>query len=446
MRVLLVEDEADLLDVYAFWFESEHGATTVRAKSVDEARKALEAGPAFEFIMTDFRLPDGTSKDFLADIRRHSPSAPVLLCSGSPRDSIPITDDEVSAFLAKPFRFDDLRALLQEVLAPRLDQSARAADAPRFCALGLGTLRNIGVLPFELHMRLGPDKTVKVLNEGAIFDEGERKRFMGKDVEVLLAPAEKVRAFAAKEADTLLRLAVEPSLKSNVVIAQSTLALVASMAKELKLPPEADALARRILDFTICSVQETPKINEALDAVLKYPESYLASHSVALAHIACAMAHHAGWDSDLTLYKICMTSLFHDVALEDSGLCRVQTSEDLALSKGRYTELEQAAWLAHGNAAAQTLSGASVSDDVLHAVRVHHERPDRSGPLALGHEEVSQLGALVAVAHSLLSYFVENKGKASLSGFLSGPGSVFQKGTPYKKALQLLGALVSIES
>ncbi|HJV49315.1 MAG TPA: PAS domain S-box protein [Geothrix sp.] len=109
---------------------------TVRAQvqsmgfQVLEARHGLEALNVFaeqkehiDLVLMDFTMPHLDGREALEGIRALDPKALVILCSGYEEDVSPLDGEAEapSAFLQKPFRMEDLRRAVREVLESRGD-------------------------------------------------------------------------------------------------------------------------------------------------------------------------------------------------------------------------------------------------------------------------------------------------------------------------------------
>lgn len=115
MRILVVEDDAMLLDGLKVGLGI-HGFTVDAVASCDDARAAL-ATAAFDAIVLDLMLPDGSGLDILRELRRRQDATPVLLLTAKDTvaDRIGGLDTGADDYLGKPFDLDEVAARLRAI-------------------------------------------------------------------------------------------------------------------------------------------------------------------------------------------------------------------------------------------------------------------------------------------------------------------------------------------
>jgi signal transduction histidine kinase len=118
-RILLVEDDP-LVRGYIEGTLRDLGYTVVGTGAGREALEKLDAGLAFDILVTDVILPGGMSGPMIAaEVRKRRAGIKVLYISGYTGDAMQ-NDGRVapdSVFLGKPFRQEDLARKLREALA-----------------------------------------------------------------------------------------------------------------------------------------------------------------------------------------------------------------------------------------------------------------------------------------------------------------------------------------
>jgi two-component system, OmpR family, response regulator QseB len=115
MRILLVEDDAVLLDGLTVGLGL-HGFTVDAVASCEDARAAL-ATTQFEAVVLDLMLPDGSGLDVLREMRQRQLATPVLLLTAKDTvaDRIGGLDNGADDYLGKPFDLDEVAARLRAI-------------------------------------------------------------------------------------------------------------------------------------------------------------------------------------------------------------------------------------------------------------------------------------------------------------------------------------------
>ncbi len=117
-RILVVEDDPELLEVLAEILESE-GVIVAIARGGIEALERLAAGFYPSAVITDLMMPAGSGEELLEDLRRQPWAAglPVVAISAS-QLMLRRVETRATALLEKPFSIAALLDVLRRVCAP----------------------------------------------------------------------------------------------------------------------------------------------------------------------------------------------------------------------------------------------------------------------------------------------------------------------------------------
>ncbi len=127
-RVLLVDDEPDLLDLMEITL-AKMGLDTRRAASVSEANRLLD-DEHFDLCLTDMRLTDGSGLEVLQRIGERHPAMPVAVITayGNTGNAVDALKAGAFDYLSKPVALDQLRTLIKTALkVPEKDNVGAAA-------------------------------------------------------------------------------------------------------------------------------------------------------------------------------------------------------------------------------------------------------------------------------------------------------------------------------
>lgn len=111
LRVLIVDDEADIRATVAAMLEIE-GYSVAEAANGADALVAIEHDPP-DIILLDMRMPILDGWGFAAELRRRNHVIPIVVMTAA-RDAAHWAAEVAAAtFVAKPFGYDDLLAAVE---------------------------------------------------------------------------------------------------------------------------------------------------------------------------------------------------------------------------------------------------------------------------------------------------------------------------------------------
>jgi|GEM_PF-1689181 len=117
-RILLVDDEAAIVDIERLMLQRLGYAVTTRCSSID-ALKAFEQEPdAYDLVVTDMTMPNMTGDRLAAELITLRPDIPIIICSGySERMNAETAQSTgVKGFLMKPVGVLDMAEMVRKVL------------------------------------------------------------------------------------------------------------------------------------------------------------------------------------------------------------------------------------------------------------------------------------------------------------------------------------------
>ncbi|NBR87893.1 MAG: response regulator [Verrucomicrobia bacterium] len=125
--ILIVEDDPNLAEVITSALGMEF--TCVCTRSMREACTKFGTQP-FDLVIADVNLPDGSGLSMLEKFRETGTSIPFIAMSGMPsvEASLLALRLKVSAFLTKPFEFQELRQLATSLLSQQRETRALLKD------------------------------------------------------------------------------------------------------------------------------------------------------------------------------------------------------------------------------------------------------------------------------------------------------------------------------
>ena len=116
-RMLVVDDEPGMLDIFRDLVAKAVNCQPVFASSLSDARAVL-AEQSIDLMVADVNLPDGNGTSLLEELNRRHPLAAAVMMSGEPSVDCTINAMRGGAldFLAKPFSPDQMADRIRKAL------------------------------------------------------------------------------------------------------------------------------------------------------------------------------------------------------------------------------------------------------------------------------------------------------------------------------------------
>lgn len=120
-RILLVDDEEDILDSLKTVFESAILKSTVRTATRAKDALNLLATETFALIVTDYRMPGMDGLEFVREVRKLDPAVPIIMMTAFPDPSLADRAKEagVGLVIVKPFELQFVVQLVAGVIEGR---------------------------------------------------------------------------------------------------------------------------------------------------------------------------------------------------------------------------------------------------------------------------------------------------------------------------------------
>ena len=334
-----------------------------------------------------------------------------------------------------------LKALAEIQATPKTAEGE--PGRPPFTPMSLALLRKVNPQATDLFIRLSALKFVKVISAGDPFTAEDEEKYQRKKVPGLFLRNDSVDRTVAK-VNALLEamLKVKRPRAEAKPIAVDSVAVMHELVKQVGFTPEVQKLVKNSMNLVVKEMQDSPSLSVVLKTMELNKEKYIAAHSSMLAEVSCAVAIAMEWGSDMSLKKIAMAALLHDMCLDDQRLCAVKDMTELNERKAEFDLSMQEQYANHSKKAAVLIQGMKeVPADVDKIVYQHHELPRGTGfPEAIGHTHIHPLAACLMVSHDLVDWLIDNGGKVDMPAFIAAHDEKYQQGV-YKKIMKAIKEL-----
>ena len=116
-NILVVEDDRGLREGIELALRRDEFAFTL-CESMGKARTAIMDGTAFDLVLLDINLPDGSGYDLLKEIKENHGEIPVIILTANDFEMDEVRGLELGAedYITKPFSLMVLRARIDQAL------------------------------------------------------------------------------------------------------------------------------------------------------------------------------------------------------------------------------------------------------------------------------------------------------------------------------------------
>ena len=112
-KILLVEDYEDMRDMVSSYLNSELDAHVTVLESGNQAIANLKSGADYNFIVTDYRMPDGTGSDLIEFLAESDAPTPVVLFTNTINPTLKKASKNFLGIIEKP-NLTHLKSVIQK--------------------------------------------------------------------------------------------------------------------------------------------------------------------------------------------------------------------------------------------------------------------------------------------------------------------------------------------
>lgn len=249
--------------------------------------------------------------------------------------------------------------------------------------------------PVDLFVRLSESKYVLVLKEGSLTQKDRLSSYKDKELSYLWTPYSSyyklTRQNIAIAGVAVSKQALNDSAKTKFITTAAN--SVFEQLGQIGISKDTFENVRQISEATVALIESHSDLSKMFESFEKY-DNHLLKHSMAVSVVSVMIAHEMGWKNKVTLEKISLGGLLHDIG--KLSLHPQLLSKPKALMN--YEELQ--AYELHPYRGMEMVTSLGiVPDDVVSIVYEHHENAMGLGfPRRLRDVKIHPLAKVVALA------------------------------------------------
>ncbi len=428
-KILLVDDEAEILEILETLITSEINCEIVKSASGNKAIAELKKDQEFDLILSDYNMADGNGAD-LFNFNVKNKNLPFVFISGGYLEDYDDVENfyeanDLNYYIHKPVNFEELTQRIEMVLGSSAHQmiNEKSLDEAKtqneYSSLSYNFIKNFDLTNYEIYLKLNELKYVRVKNLGDSSKE-ELERYDNKVNNIFYMKREDFCNFLNMAMSKHINDIVEsPAKVSTIDILGNSLELMHESLNHLGMTQGQIELVNQSVSKSLDILLGEPELKSKIEIFLK-SKGYFVSHSLTAAHLCYLISTKLELADENTLRKFTMASILHDITLADSQLCQVyDINSDLfeSLTKEQKTKV-----LNHAGECSETLESLdSIPIDVVTLVKEHHEWPNSAGfPLHKSKTTLFKLSnVFIASLHLADHLFHRGSSVDSLYEFLS---------------------------
>lgn len=438
MKILLVDDEQDILEILMFTLDAELEADLITAKSGNEAIEVIKSVPDVDLIICDYNMNNGNGGDVYKYLLDNEIRIPYAMCSSdSPEDHNIFNDKRYFiGNILKPGVFDGIETILEryEEFSQKM-ASGHSVELSRisseFTFINLNLLKSFKQLPSDVFIKVGDEKMLKVFAKNAEITIDEIHKYKNKSLDKLMVRKSDVKLFVdyvCQQIDSILKNKGNISEEEKILNVHS---VILDTVRTIGISDQIVRASEKSVAFAVNVFKENKEFRVFSKHIFGHKGDFLTKHSVALAYISCGILTKLPWDSYENRNKLALASFFHDATIKDTSFNENVIDEKIN-SISNFNE--------HPIEAAELVKKfKGIPPDVDKIISEHHERPDGSGfPKKLVASQISPLGSIFIVAHAIVECIFKQtfeKNELKHESILSCVQSQFEEVSNFKKVI-----------
>jgi putative nucleotidyltransferase with HDIG domain len=260
-------------------------------------------------------------------------------------------------------------------------------------------------IPVNLFVRLGDDKFVMIAKQGQTTDKDQLRSYNNKEIQYLWVQ----RGEYNKVAQQSIAIAGIVVTKKDIDMRQKTSIMTAAartvftQIDQMGVTVEAYNNAKLVTEAMVAMCEAHKDLNQLFEGIKNCSDALL-SHSMAVAGTSVLIGSAMGWEKRLTLEKLSLGGLLHDIG--EKSLPQDLVKKPLA----QMTTEENGHWEIHAFKGMQmVLSLGIVPDDVVSIIYEHHENSLGQGfPQRIRDVKIHPLAKVVGLADQFVNLTVAN--------------------------------------
>lgn len=367
-KILIVEDDSFFREALRDFLKKKY--TVYEAPNGKSGKEILSVQPV-DLVITDIQMPGFTGLELLEWSKQHKP-VPFIIMTGFSMvlETKSAFDLGAKGFIAKPFKNTELTEVIASIFGDSEDEKMKIETSKRdYCKVSIDEFVVKPKIDFDVYIKLSETKILKLAHKGQELPREKLAQYKDKGLKFLYILKEdfsKLINFNIGLAK-LMKDRSEISEQKKMQFLKYTGEILLERAFMDGLDKETIQEAKDFLEITMSAVKESEETMDLL-TVLNSHSDHVYAHSLGVSMYTVMIARKLGIESNVSLFKLSLAGLFHDVGKKEID------REILDKPRHLVSKAERSAIESHVVRGQEILNAMkSIPSDVVQIVLEHHE-------------------------------------------------------------------------
>jgi len=402
MKILIVDDEPELRELYHLMLTELFSFELVEADNGQEAARILEGDRSIDLVVSDYNMPKAKA-DVIYKVAKEKGVPFILITSDSVEEHPEFKNQPLTGYLQKPFDEDELKKIVQSLLS----------EAQQYASIPLGLLRRIESLSVPIYLRLPSGRAIKVFQAGDRFGDEQEKHWKDKGVSHLLVSRSELGKLTHDLKNQIMNEMYFESLTKKAVegirYSQEIVEVLNGAIKLLSINEDLWEITQKTVSSVLHLMRDHTDIGSILSQFNDADNQGILVRSHLTALFCTWVVKQLSWNYPRSAEILSMAAFFHDIGLDDEIIKNEAHFIKAAKTKVIINRQQVEKVKGHILRALELLGHfKALPQEVKRVVEEHHEYPDGSGfPKGLVDHDISDLSALFIVTHEFVEMFFD---------------------------------------
>jgi response regulator RpfG family c-di-GMP phosphodiesterase len=430
LKILIVDDEEMLRDLYEMIIESEFTCEMTKVANGAEAVDVLNKVSDFDLIISDYTMPKLNGGQLYL-FNKTQKNIPFLLFSGGDLQDYAefqdfYKDNLLNGFFNKPF---DERHLLDAIA--KIGASfplTESKPAEEYIRIKLSYYISHTKNAADVYLKLSNDKYVKIINDNVenIPEKDLLEHYLKKGVDYIYVESDFFKKFLNDIFDNFQASVLKEKMpETQLVVSGLNFHVSFQGLNNVGISDFQITKVNQLIEVTVDSLLNNPKSRDQFIKLCK-TEGFSIGHSLLIMYIAGRIAQDTSLNFAATMPKICTAAFYHDISLFDLEILHEQMKIENIEDRHLLRDI-----MDHPMNSTNFLpADMELVEDTKKIMMEHHELPTGLGyPKKLTASQISPLSCLFILSEQISLCLIRNNfSHARLKDFLLTSQSTFNQG------------------